>query len=634
MKKISIYCILLLILICFSACNDWLDRDSKSFIDDNEAYSNKSTVTAILANLYNRLPDTGAMYQGTSYFTDFDEAMAGNGQNNIISYKNDYLHYYDYDLIRDINTYLSRIKNVTFLTDEERRYYVAEGRFLRVYVYFELVKRMGGVPLITDVMVYDPKVDITSYQIPRSKEYELYDFIASEVDEIADDLDLATVLQYNRASKGAALALKCRAMLYAGSLAKYNSLMVEPLALPNGEVGIPVEMADKYYKQSLKAAQDLINLSNYGLYNELSTDKQSNFYNLFIKSPASGNKEAIFIKEYKYPMITHDWTAWNLPRTFSGGGDSGNSINPSLNLIDAFENLDGTDGKLQTYVNPLHEDETTAATNNCDSDPSSYIYYKELKDIFNNKDNRLFGTVMIPGSMYNKKVLDTKAGIAFYNNNTGKFLFYEQGLKLTNPNEIVLDGVAYSITGYDGPSDADYITRSGFYIRKYMDETATSSGSGVAFIRYRYGEILLNAAEAAVELGGSENEKLALGYINQLRERAGFTKNLESITLDRIRNERRVELAFEGHRYYDLRRWRIAEELFDGNTQSKTAMLYGLWPYQVYRPGHATHGQWIFMRRLPAKFRTPRKFVRANYYSAFTSEELTRNPKLVKNPGH
>ncbi len=223
------------------------------------------------------------------------------------------------------------------------------------------------------------------------------------------------------------------------------------------------------------------------------------------------------------------------------------------------------------------------------------------------------------------------------NEKSKKLVFYEQGNKLDNPNDLTIDGVLITEakTGYDGPSEADYITRTGFYVRKYMDEkTESDGGSAVSFIRYRYGEVLLNAAEAAYELGGAENESFALDCINQLRERAGFTKLLESLTIDDIRAERQVELAFEGHRFYDLRRWRIAEDIWNGNNQSKTAMLYGLWPYKVYRPGHETHNKWIFIRRLPAKFPTPRKFNRVNYYSAFNADVLTKNSKLVKNPGH
>ena len=636
MKRMILYTLLVFVAIGFSACDDWLDREPKTFIDDEKAYSGKENITAIITNLYNRLPDTGAMYQGTGYFTELDEAMSGVGQNDLKGYANGYLEYYDYTLMRDINTHLSKLKNVTVLSEDEKSYYIAEARFIRAYVYFEMVKRMGGVPLITDVMVYDPSKDITTYEVPRSKEYEIYDFIASELDEILDDLNLPAIIQYNRASKGAALALKCRAMLYAGSLAKYNSLMEEPVSLPGQEVGIPVSMSVKYYQASLQAAKDLMDMGIYGLYDK-DADKKTNFYKLFTTLPNAGNNESIFIKEYLAPTILHSWTASNLPRSFTGGGTSGTAVNPSLNLVDAFKNLDGTDGKLQAYVDPDHADETSTTTNKFDNNPESYLYYDNIEDIFRNKDNRLFATVMLPGSTFMNKALDIRAGIAYYNEKSKKLVFYEQGNKLDNPNDLTIDGVLITEakTGYDGPSEADYITRTGFYVRKYMDEkTESDGGSAVSFIRYRYGEVLLNAAEAAYELGGAENESFALDCINQLRERAGFTKLLESLTIDDIRAERQVELAFEGHRFYDLRRWRIAEDIWNGNNQSKTAMLYGLWPYKVYRPGHETHNKWIFIRRLPAKFPTPRKFNRVSYYSAFNADVLTKNSKLVKNPGH
>lgn len=643
MKKINIGYLFILIALSLSSCNDWLDRDSKTFVDGNSAYSNIDNVIAILADFYVRLPDTGAIYQTanegkalTGMFTELDEAMSGIGQNDVKGYGYNYWSLYDYVLVRDINTYLANIKDVTFMTADNKAYFVAEARFLRAYVYFEMVKRMGGVPLITEAMSYEPGMDISAFQVARSKEYEIYDFIASEIDEIQDDLARSTAVQYNRASKGAALALKSRAMLYAASLAKYNSSMNEPVTLMGQEVGIPASMATKYYQASLKAAQDLMKLNIYGLYNT-DSDKKANFYKAFTTLPSEGNKEAIFIKEFIPLVVTHKWTSWNVPRSLSDGGTNGNVINPSLNLVDAFEYLDGTDGKLKAYVDPNHEDEIATTTNRFDNDPDAYIYYNGAGDIFANKDSRLFGSIMTPGSSFKTAALDIRAGIAYYNESTGKFTFYEQGNRLDNPNELIINNVliAAERTGYDGPSEADYVTRTGFYVKKYMDENVGPDGeSGLAYMRFRYGEVLLNAAEAAFELGGAENEELALGYVNQLRDRAGFAEKLKSLTLDRIRNERRVELAFEGHRYYDLRRWRIAEEVWDGNNQTKSAMLYGLWPYKVYRPGHSTHNKWIFVRRLPAKFQTPRKFVRANYYASFPDNALTSNPKLIKNPGH
>jgi hypothetical protein len=156
-------------------------------------------------------------------------------------------------------------------------------------------------------------------------------------------------------------------------------------------------------------------------------------------------------------------------------------------------------------------------------------------------------------------------------------------------------------------------------------------GSKIQSVRYRYGEALLNAAEAAFELGKSSE---AAGYLNQIRTRAGLPPKA-AITLQDIRNERRVELALEAdHRYFDVKRWRIAHEIFDGSTNSSTAMMYGLWPYKVYRPGHETDGKWIFVRRVNTSvIQDPRKFILSNYYTFIPSDALTNNYKLVKNPG-
>jgi len=94
----------------------------------------------------------------------------------------------------------------------------------------------------------------------------------------------------------------------------------------------------------------------------------------------------------------------------------------------------------------------------------------------------------------------------------------------------------------------------------------------VPFIRYRYAEVLLNAAEAAFELGMVTE---AAGYLNQVRTRAGFTIPLTAgqVTFDRIVNERRVELAFEGHLIFDKKRWRLAHIVWDGNQMTETDLV-------------------------------------------------------------
>jgi hypothetical protein len=135
--------------------------------------------------------------------------------------------------------------------------------------------------------------------------------------------------------------------------------------------------------------------------------------------------------------------------------------------------------------------------------------------------------------------------------------------------------------------------------------------------------------------------------MNQVRARAGLTVALApgEITFDRIVHERRVELAFEGHILFDMKRWRIATNVWDGQAMTKADLLsnigaakkrntqpWGLWPYKIYDPGHANDGKWIFKETLPAAVTGFDLFRLGNYYSAINDNILAANPKLVKQP--
>src|SRR5690606_36316955 len=118
------------------------------------------------------------------------------------------------------------------------------------------------------------------------------------------------------------------------------------------------------------------------------------------------------------------------------------------------------------------------------------------------------------------------------------------------------------------------------------------TGSDVWWVRFRLGEIYLNAAEAAFGLGLEAEARV---YINALRQRAGFPANsLASVTREKIRSERWAELAFEDHRFWDLKRWRTAHLVWDGGATSQTANINSLWGYRIDRPGHENHGKWVY----------------------------------------
>jgi hypothetical protein len=180
----------------------------------------------------------------------------------------------------------------------------------------------------------------------------------------------------------------------------------------------------------------------------------------------------------------------------------------------------------------------------------------------------------------------------------------------------------------------NYLSATGFYLRKYFDTNpaaATSAtGSDMWWVAFRLGEVYLNAAEAAFELGQTGE---AAGYLNALRARAGVAA-VANLTRERIRNERWVELAFEDHRVWDLKRWRLAHELWDGNRQTPTANVYALFPYRISRPGHEHHNKYVFDKFMSDRLTAPRYFRPGNYYSEIAQSVRSNNPKIVKNPFH
>lgn len=162
--------------------------------------------------------------------------------------------------------------------------------------------------------------------------------------------------------------------------------------------------------------------------------------------------------------------------------------------------------------------------------------------------------------------------------------------------------------------------------------STTTIGSDVWWVMFRLGEVYLNASEAAFELGLPE----ALTHINKLRERAGFPANsITSLTIERIQNERRVELAFEDHRLWDVIRWRIADKIWNGTSTPTTANIFALYPYRIVHPGHPNNGKYVFDKFVAPRFLTPRFFRQGNYYASIADNVINSSGNLIaRNPFH
>jgi len=613
MKKFNIFnslnhSVLIIVLSCFIvSCGDsWFEKEPKNIITEENVWNDPDQILALLANFYDRMPSF-AGFSGDmtipAYLDNASWSGLGNGPNQYASFDYSFGRYYDYAFIRDINLALENIEKYSNLPDADRKEYAAEMRFVRAFVYFEMVKRMGGVPLITEPLVYDFNGDPSYLQNPRAKEADIYDFIASEVDAIKDILENAN--SATRANKYVALALKSRAMLYAGSLAKYNNLMAAPIKTSGEEVGIPASRANEYFQKSLDASKQIIESGKYRLYAE-NSDLGVNFYEMLVNE--TGNPEIIFAEDFNASK-KHYWTFNNIARGARESDNGASYVTPSLNFVEAFDYLDGTPGILKNKTS--------------DGD---YIYYDNISDIFANKDARLYGTVVYPGTQFRGVDVVLQAGVKVWDGSD-----YE-----------TIEGSAFGTyysdggvqVGTSGPHrTAELVSNTGFNLRKMVSEAPNASDQVTCSQNwwpwFRLGEIYLNAAEAAFELGQPD----AKNYINTLRERAGFPPNsIETLTVDIVRNERRVELAFEDHRYFDLKRWRIAHELWTGDVNNPNDMMYALYPYRIVGGEH--DGKYVFEKLIAPRFRDPRYFRMGNYYSSFATDVLTNNPKIVPNPFH
>lgn len=653
MKKcFSIISLAILVVIagCRKSDEEFLNIDPTSVIPADVAFTDPALVLSILADLYNRQVDFTSLdgrpipesrldrpgepdiEAGWRTFADFNESFPSESGSYFIVQRTDWDYgewrmdwARSYSYIRDMNLFIERDSASTALNASDKTRFLAEGRFLRANFYFEMVKRMGGVPLILSSLQYDLKGDPTYLQYPRAKESDIYDFVISEAEAIKNDLP-ADVNQKSRVTKAAVLAMESRAALYAASIAKYGAVRTTQVSLPGGEVGIDASKATGYYQKSLAAAQEIINGSAgaYKLYTVL-PNLSDNFASIFLDKTGV-NQEAIFIEDFKVGGKTHGFTTNDQPFSFSDEGDDAGRINPSLNLVEAFEKLDNTYAPL--------------ATTDANGKP---ILYDDVQGIFADRDARLQGTVLIPNASFKTSNVDIWAG---YIQPDGTIITSDNAV---NPKPLPGTTIPVQVVGKDGPINGLQLrTQTGFYIRKYLDPTVGSGrrgrGSDVAFIRFRYAEVLLNAAEASFELNDPATAAL---YMNQVRARAGLTTPLLSseITFDRIVHERRVELAFEGHYFFDMKRWRLAHLVWNGTPTSESDLLsgigvatkkstqpWGLWPYKYYAPGTADNGKWLFKEVLPSNVTGSNRFRLGNYYSRINDDIIAANPKIIRQP--
>ncbi|HCM21444.1 MAG TPA: RagB/SusD family nutrient uptake outer membrane protein, partial [Porphyromonadaceae bacterium] len=444
-----------LFIIIFSAlvsCSDFLDRDPDTILTDDQIFGDEVMIKSVLSNFYGRI--TWGQHIDDSYsYTIIDEASrSDSGPDTRQNFEDDRWRVYDYALLRNLNQFLKGVRETKVLDSETQRQLEGEARFIRAWLYFNMCRGMGGMPIVGDeVFDYTPGMDITALQYPRSTEAGLYDYIISECEAIKDFLPTEPSINAARATKWAVLMLKARAAVYAGSIANYNNKMPNPIKTTGGEVGIPADLAQAYYKTALSAAEEVIKGGKYELQLTKPDDRGRNFYEAL--SIKENNKEVIWARDYKYPGQTNGFTQSNIPASHAEDIDRAYA-GPILNLVEDFEYINDRKGEIKIR-----------------DEQGNYIFYTNPEDAFANKDPRLWGTVIYPGAIFKGTPVVLQAGQKYFEDGVWKVRTSDPGK--SDDNNIL-------ITSVNGPntSNNNYINKSGFFFRKFMDETPLASTRG------------------------------------------------------------------------------------------------------------------------------------------------------------
>lgn len=581
MRNIIFVLGLLTIITGSFSCEDVLERTPLDKISDGDLWQSESLMQGYIIDLYSRFPS----FAFVDYYKYCDEATGSSGNSNPISQgtmsKNnvpDDLVYWDYEFIRDCNLFLEKVEEAP-ISDDVKKKMEGEVTAMRATAYFEMAKRYGGVPIIKNSI--DPYGDIPDDLKMRRKEVEVYDFVDEEYTKAVGLLeDTESIKPTARINKWTALALQARANLWAASIAKFGTVEL------NGIVGVPADRADSFYEKAATSAKAVIDSQSYELYKG-KADKAENYQYIILDE---GNSEILFAKEYNGVEVSQNWDHWKAPARFASG--QGSRCNPTLDFILNYENVDGS---MVDYTQFFNE-------NNL---------YDDGWDIFKDKDPRLYGTVLFQGAHFVDDQMQTYEGI-----DTGVVPNTDN---IVNNPSLNYEGVKQ--VGVDSRLVVgdDKTTNSGFLVRKWCDEPnlpVPAERSQVDWPIMRLAELYLTKAEAEFQLGNIPEAVVAL---NATRERAGISLvDVNTISMQKIQTEWMAEFAFENKRFWDLRRWRIADQVL--NHQFRGLRI--IWHYDS--------NKYYFLPLLAESFN--RVFRQEHYYLPITDIMFNNNPLLIQNP--
>ena len=571
-----------------SGCKkDFLDQKALTAVDETAVFKDSTKSLGMINNIYSNLGISfnAKRFNNTGMDAACDESepisdptiytylISSGGINPSNTDKG--LWTTGYRMVRACNIFLKNRDSIP-VAAATRDYWVGQVKFLRAWYLFTLLKHYGGIPLVNDDVFNDgDKIDI-----PRSSYETCVNYITQDLDAAAALLPASyTTGNVNqiRVTKGAALAVKARLLLYAAS-----PLFNSGVRADDPEHLLTYATADnERWKKAADAARAVIDLGVHSLY----TTGTTPFYTLFLQNTPVPEHVLVYWQPVSTSNNFYIENSANPSSRGTNNGYAGVKYFPTQELVNEFDMLNG----LRI------------------TDPASG-YPGTGDDMYKNRDPRLTYSVHYNGSRRNMGSLGDQA----VNTYTGVIPTGNAAVASAN-----VDGI-YTSTG----------TKTGYFRYKMCNNFGVGGGSELyrPWVLMRYAEVLLNAAEATNEYSGPTTE--IYDWLKLIRSRAGITPGTNGLyglksgmTKDEmreaIRHERRVELAFEEHRYWDVRRWKIA-------AQTENAETHGM---EITR---AADGKFSYRTIVVRKH----VFTDGMYFWPIPQSEIVKSPALIQNPGY
>ena len=606
-NKSYIACTFLLMLF---SCSKILDKTPQDRFSDAVLWTDVNLADRYLLDTYNNSINGGFGYLSYASVTDESHDTHNFGtanylQGNITAsdptpfgiWAFHYTTWGDmYSNIQKLNTFLANIDRVPSAYPDAQKATIeaqtqrmkGEAVFLRAFCYHQLARNYGGVILITQPFAIGDDYLGSS----RATFAQTVDFIAAQCDTAASLLGDKGDIEMGRATKGAALALKSRMLLFAAS-----DLTADGTA-ENEYVGYKNPDRTALWTAAKNAAKAVMDLGTYSLadFGAPNQTAVSASYFAFFKAKDLSSPEVIWGKMFQ--KSTGSRNQVNLINGTNGFVMYGCNA-PTGNLVDAFEMADGS-----PFSNHYKVDANG--------------YYKNVSskyaspNMYNNREPRFYAEILYDSAVWQKRYPDLapRDPLGIYDRRT----------------RVTLQGGAekskiYGIDTRQGPVDGDDGTYTGYTFKKYLDDAVygtESNNNENAWFEFRYAEVLMNYAEAC--LGLNELTEAAT-YINAIRNRAGLP-NFTGDIMQALRYERRIEFIYEDIRFYDMRRWKILDEALADATGVDIIETNNL-------DTHTTTTTW---RQIVVQERgTADKKV---YWVPIPIDEINRAPQLVQNPGY